>query len=163
MGLIVRLTVIDGVLQEPPVYNDYGSNWLAIIRTEPTAPGKLGRNWCNRADGRKYHVETLKLFDPIEFGADSQPGAYGRKDKIRWYGIVVAITDEYIEFEQTQTGLKAIKRSAEVQQSGDSRLLALLAERDALLAKAAKLDDEIQELQGTRESTLWSKLGANGF
>lgn len=155
---VVRFAVIDGVLQDPPIYDEtYKTNWLAVIFSDPNGPGKLGRRWCNRGNGRQYHVETLRPFDPIEFGADGHNG-YGRI-RNRWYGVVTAITETFIEVEQCGTGHKAIKRSLDVQEGDDKRILALEGERDALLAKARKLDEEIKRLRGERAGSAWSWLG----
>ena len=45
----------------------------------------------------------------------------------------------------------------------DQTIAILMEERDAHLAKAAQLTDQIERMLGARPETLWSKLGENGI
>ena len=107
---LVELTVVNGALLEAPVWNSHyrGSNWLAVIGIDPTAPAGLSRKWLPKANGGGYIVTELSVFDAVEFGADYKT-SLGRKHPSRWYGIVVEQRIDRIEGAKGTLVLKAAK------------------------------------------------------
>ena len=102
-----------GALTQAPIYEQHkrGKNWLAIIDTDPTKPGGLGRQFANRAHGEYlYLIENLREGQAIEFGADYYSGR-GLKSPKRFYGVIRKITENTIEIEQFKTGKEAISAS----------------------------------------------------
>src|SRR5271170_6950145 len=96
--LQLRMAVANGVLLEVPVFEKHhrGSNWMAVIDIDGTCPAGLSRQWIDRGKGECFYlIEQVKLFDPIEFGADYTTGT-GRKYRKRWYGVVTAKTEDYL-------------------------------------------------------------------
>lgn len=94
----LRMAVANGALLEVPVFekNRRGTNWLAIIDIDGTCPGGLSRQWVDRGKGECYYlIEQIKLFDPIEFGADYTTTT-GRRYNKRWVGVVTAKTDDFL-------------------------------------------------------------------
>jgi hypothetical protein len=151
---VYRLTVANDALLEAPVYEQHfrGSNWLAVIDVDASCPGGLSRRWLNRGRGEcLYDIEQLALFDAIEFGADYTTST-GKKQRLRWWGIVVAKTDGYIHVEEAKTGAKAVIRAKEARTSVADRVAALRAQRDALIAKAEDLDREVAALETNDEA-----------
>ncbi len=145
---VLKLTVANDALLEAPVYEQHfrGSNWLAVIDVDGSCPGGLSRRWLKRARGEcLYDVEQLALFDAVEFGADYTTST-GNKQRLRWWGVVVAKTEGHILVEEAKTGVKAVIRAKEARTSSADRAAALRAERDALIAKAEKLDHEVAAL-----------------
>jgi hypothetical protein len=156
---VYALTVANGALLEAPAFESHyrGSNWLAVIDIDGSAPGGLSRRFLNRGKGEcLYLIEQLALFDAVEFGADYTT-SMGNKQRYRWYGVVVAKTDSEIHVEEASSGAKAVLRSKQAQQSIKDRAAALKTERDALVKRAADLEREIQELTIDAESETGSE------
>jgi hypothetical protein len=146
---VFKLTVANGALLQAPVFEQHqrGSNWLAIIDVDATMPGGLSRRFLNRGRGEcLYDIEQLALFDAVEFGADYTT-SMGRKNKLRWHGIVTAKTDGYILVEESKTGATAVIRAKEARTSVTDRAAAIRAQRDALIARAEELDREVAALE----------------
>lgn len=144
-----QLSVANHALLESPIYesHDRGRNWLAVIDVSPTMPSGLSRQWMPQGRGECFYIiEQLKLFDPVEFGADYVTVG-GRKHYKRLYGVVVAITDGYIRVEECETGAKAVIRAKEARTSDADKIAALEAERDSLVSRAAKVEAEIAVLK----------------
>lgn len=145
----VKCLVANGALLQAPAYETHyrGSNWLAVIDIEPTLTGGLSRRWANRGKGQcLYLVEQIALFDPVEFGADYTT-QYGNKKRSRWYGVVVQRSDDFLVFEQCETGADAVLRSKALRASPEALALALEQDKQALIERAAKLEQQIQELR----------------
>jgi len=67
------MAVANGALLEVPVFEKHhrGTNWLAVIDIDGTAPSGLSRQFIDRGKGECFYlIEQVKLFDPVEFGAD---------------------------------------------------------------------------------------------
>ena len=144
----IRCLVANGAMLEAPIFEKHtrGTNWLAAIDVDASQPSGLSRRFMKRGRGEcLYVVEQLSLFDAVEFGADYTT-MYGDKKRDRWYGIVVAMGDGFIDFEQAATGARAVVRAKEARTSKRDQVAALAAEREALLARARKLEEEMQVL-----------------
>lgn len=94
----LELVVVNGALLQVPVYETHprGSNWMAVIGIDPTAPGGLSRQWLPRAKGGGYIVVNAEVYDPIEFGADYKT-FHGDKHPKRWYGVILVKRIDLIE------------------------------------------------------------------
>lgn len=146
---VTSYPVANNVLLEAPIYEKHhrGSNWMAIIDLDPGLPGGLARRFLNRGKGEcLYLIEQVGLFAPLEFGADYTT-SYGNKQRDRWYGIVVGKTDSKLILEKCASGAKAVLRSKEASVSNKDRAAAIRAEKEALLARAALLEEEALHLE----------------
>lgn len=106
----VSLTVVNGAMLQAPVYERGGkaSNWAAVIDVDPSKPGGLSRQFLERGRGEcLYLVDQLGLFDAVEFAAD-QVKADGSKRRNRWFGVVVAKSEDLLIIEQHQSGATAV-------------------------------------------------------
>lgn len=152
---ILKLLVANNVLLEAPIFEKHhrGTNWMAVIDLDPSMPSGLSRKWLKRGRGEcLYVLDQLTLFDPVEFGADYTTMA-GNKQRDRWYGVVIAITDGLLHIEQTTSGAKAVVRAKEARISRKDRAGALRAEKESLVDRAAKLEAEITELESPEPPT----------
>lgn len=148
---VYRLPQLNGSLFKSPVWEDHyrGSNWLAVIDVDGSCPGGLSRRFMPRGKGESlYLVEQLGLFDPVEFGADYTTSV-GRKKPRRVYGIVIAITELEIVVRQHASGAEACVASRIARTSPADKVRALEMARDALIEKAAKMQDEIDAIEVT--------------
>lgn len=146
---VYRFILANGALLEVPVFEleARGVNWMAVIDVDATLPGGLSRKWMPRGKGECFYtVEQLSLFDAVEFAADSTT-LYNDKKRIRWYGVVVAKTDNYLLIEECASGARAVLRSQKARLSPEDRAKALEAERDATKTRLEQLENEIQELR----------------
>lgn len=146
---MAKLIVANGVLLQAPIWEKHfrGTNWLAVIDIDPMMPGGLARRFLNKGKGEcLYVLEPLALFDPVEFGADYTTTT-SKRLRERWYGVVTAITESHLFVEKCDTGVMAILRAKEARTSAQDRAAALRAERDALVQKAAKIEEEILQLE----------------
>jgi len=149
--LVKKLLVANGALLEAPIWEQHfrGSNWLALIDIDASAPGGLGRRFMAKGKGEcLFVIEQVGLFDAVEFAADYTT-SFGNKRRDRWYGVVTAITDGYLLVEKCDTGAKAVLRAKEARASVHDRASALRAEKEALVERAAKLEAEIVELESS--------------
>lgn len=131
----------ENALVEVPCFESHqrGKNWLAVISSDPSAPGGLHREFQPRGHGGYYYlVSGLKVGQPIEFGADYYSGS-GRKSSLRFYGVITALTEQSLSVEKTDTGKQAIKMSRERFEEIDP-LTALKEEREKLLARLSEID-----------------------
>lgn len=145
----MKLILANGALLEAPIFETHtrGSNWLALIDIDAGCPGGLERRFVNRGKGEcLYVVEQIGLFDAVEFAADYTTG-YGTKRRDRWYGVVTAKTDDFLQVEKAGSGAKAVLRSKKLRTSPEALASALEQERETLIARAAKIDLEITELR----------------
>jgi hypothetical protein len=145
---IVSLMVANGALLQAPIFETHlrGTNWMAVIDVDATSPGGLSRRFMNRGRGEcLYDIEQVGLFDAIEFGADYTTSV-GRRNRIRWWGVVVGKTDGQLILEESKTGALAVVRAKEARTSREDRSRALKAEYDAAVEKAARLQRELDEL-----------------
>ena len=150
---VCQLILANGALLEAPIFEAHvrGSNWLAIIDIDATCPGGLERRFTNRGKGDcLYVVEQIGLFDAVEFAADYTT-SYGKKRRDRWYGVVTAKTDDFLQVEKADSGAKAVLRSKKLRTSPEALATALEQERETLIARAVKIDLEIAELRSPEE------------
>lgn len=128
--------------------NSSSDLWCAVIDIDGKAPGGLSRRWIPRGKGACYYlIEGLALFDPVEFGADYTT-YNGNKHRDRWYGVVLAITDDFLLLEKFKSGPKAVLAAKEKKTSPDARKAALQLERQLLLDKVQALEEEINSASG---------------
>lgn len=145
----LRMTLANGALLEVPVFESHhrGTNWLALIDIDGTSPGGLSRQFIDRGKGECFYLtEQIKLFDPIEFGADYTTSV-GRKHRKRWYGVVTAKTDDYLIAEPSETGAKAVIRSKVKRADPVALADAFAREREVLLKRAKELEDAETQLR----------------
>lgn len=107
--------VEDGCLMRVPCYDSSrrAKNWMAVITVDPSKPGGLDRDFCEKAHGDAYYaLPTLSPGDAIEFGADGY-SARGRKSPERAYRFVVRVEVQdgngYIVLRKCSTGKDAVK------------------------------------------------------
>jgi hypothetical protein len=108
--------VIAGAIVSSPVYdsNRRAKNWMAVIYPEPLMPGWIGRQWMPHARGEfLYMVHTLRVNDPVEFGADYVT-TLGRRHPKRWFGVVRVLTDSMIDIENVGSAVATILRSQQL-------------------------------------------------
>jgi hypothetical protein len=151
----LRLSIANGALLEAPLYEEHrrGTNWMAIIDIDGTSPGGLSRRFLNHARGECFYMlEQLSLFDPVEFGADYTT-SFGNKKRGRWYGVVVAKTDDFILVQRCASGSKAVLFSKEKRVDPNAQRTALLVERQQLLDRAEKLRQELETIDAPVSST----------
>jgi hypothetical protein len=147
--VVIQLALANGALLRVPIHETHhrGTNWLAIIDIDGTAPGGLARQWIPRGKGECYYlIEQVALFAAVEFAAGYTTGV-GRKKPHRWYGVVTGKTDDYLQIEQCSSGANAVLRSKALRTSPEALAQALAQDRDALITRAAKLEQQIQELR----------------
>jgi len=137
----VKCACANGALLQAPAFENHarGTNWLAVIDIDGTMPGGLSRRWIERGKGACiYLVEKIGLFDAVEFGADYMTGTGAKKPR-RWYGVVIAKTEDHLALEPAPSGKDAVLLSKLKRASPKALAAALLAERKALLDRADKL------------------------
>jgi hypothetical protein len=108
--------VIAGAIVSSPVCdsNRRAKNWMAVIYPEPLMPGGIGRQWMPHARGEfLYVVHTLRVNDPVEFGADYVT-TLGRRHPKRWFGVVRVLTDSMIDIENVGSAVATILRSQQL-------------------------------------------------
>lgn len=146
------LTCANGALLEVPVFETHfrGTNWLAVIDIDGTMPGGLARRFIDRGKGACYYLtEKLALFDAVEFGADYTTGVGTKKPK-RWYGVIVAMTDDALFVEKVEDGATAVLLAKKKRTDPSAMARALLRQREELLQRAEKLQQEaIALVEGT--------------
>jgi hypothetical protein len=145
----VRMAVANGALLEVPAFEQHhrGTNWLAIIDVDGTSPSGLSRQFINRGRGECFYlIEQVKLFDPIEFGADYTTSVGKRRQK-RWYGVVTAKTDDFLIVEPCKTGAKAVILSKLKRVDSTALADAFAQEREVLLKRARELEDAETQLR----------------
>lgn len=145
----LRMTLANGALLEVPVFEQHhrGTNWMAIIDVDGTSPGGLSRQFIDRGKGECFYlIEQVKLFDPIEFGADYTTSVGKRRQK-RWHGVVIAKTDDYLIAEPCPSGAKAVIRSKVKRADPVALADAFAREREVLLKRAKELEDAETQLR----------------
>jgi hypothetical protein len=145
----VRMTVANGALLEVPVFEKHqrGKNWMAVIDIDGTCPGGLSRKFIDRGRGECFYlIEQVTLFDSIEFGADYIT-SMGKKWNKRWFGVVVAKTDDYLLAEQCTSGKNAVLLSKAKRTDPHALADALSREREVLMKRAEELNDAIEQLR----------------
>lgn len=146
---LTRMAVANGALLDVPVFEKHhrGTNWMAILDIDGTAPGGLERRFIDRGKGECYYlIEKVGLFDPIEFGADYMTGV-GRKYKKRWYGVVTVKTDDYLLAEECTSGTKAVLLSKAKRTDPNALAEAFEKQRAVLLKRADELAASAEQLR----------------
>jgi len=149
----LKLRLANGALLDVPVYQKHkrGTNWCAIIDIDGTAPGGLSRRWLPKGKGACYYMtEGLTLFDPVEFGADYTTTT-GNRHRDRWYGVIIAKTDDFLLIEAYKSGPAAILAAKDKRTSTEARKAALALERETLLERAKSLEEEIRGMDDACE------------
>jgi vacuolar-type H+-ATPase subunit I/STV1 len=148
-----RLPLANGAILKAPVFETHyrGSNWLAVIDIDAGAPGGLSRCFASRGKGAcLYAVEQVSLFDAVEFAADYTTST-NRKRRLRWYGVVIAKTDDELVVREFPNGAEACLYAKKARVSPADRIRALNEERELLIRKAANLSEEIASLDEKKE------------
>lgn len=145
---VLKLVQANGALLAAPIY-DKGprrSNYVAIIDIDPSMPGGLSRTFCEKGRGECLYVtEKMDLFDALEFASDYTTWA-GNKHRERWYGVIIAKTEDYLLVEKCASGARAVLRAKEARVSVQDKVRALAEERERLIARAADIEGEIAQL-----------------
>jgi hypothetical protein len=100
-----------GAFANVPLYSSHKRSkcWLATVTVSPSSPGGLSRDFAAKARGEGYYmVPSLSVGDAVEFGADTYSGS-GRKSPERWYGFVVAVTEDAVLIRPCAGGKSACK------------------------------------------------------
>jgi len=112
--------VENGAIMRVPCYDTgrRSKNWMATITVDPSKPGGLDRDFCEKAHGDAYYIlPTLNPGDAIEFGADSY-SSRGRKSPERAYRVVVRVEVQdgngYIVLRKCGTGKEACREGAKL-------------------------------------------------
>ena len=92
-----------------------------------------------------YLSERIDLFDAVEFASDYTTTT-GNKHRDRWYGVVIAKTEDCILLEHCKTGTTAVLRAKRARTSSQDRMRALMVEREVLISRAAVIQGEISQL-----------------
>lgn len=153
---VKKLTLANGALLTAPVYENHhrGSNWLAIIDIDATMPGGLARRFLERGKGEcMYVTERIGLFDALEFAGDYTT-SYGDKRRHRWYCVVTAKTDDYLQVEKCESGARAVLRAKQLRTSPEALVSALEQDKKALLERAVRLEHQILELRDAPSGVL---------
>jgi hypothetical protein len=151
---VFKLRQANGALLDAPLYKDHHrtTNYGAIIDIDPVMPSGLARRFLNKGRGEcLYLSEKMDLFDALEFASDYTTSV-GKKYRERWYGIVIAKTDDFILLEECTTGATAVLRAKKARTSFQDRIIALAAEKQVLISRAAAIEEEIAQLK--EESSL---------
>lgn len=130
---LLTCAVEDDALVEVPIWEDHerGKNWLAVISADPRKPAGLARVWMPHGRGEYFYlVDTLKVGDPVEFGADYVSRG-GSKTVLRWYGFVHSKSEDAVVFERCATAKAAIRAARSVRKAA-----ALVEAEQAQAAKA---------------------------
>jgi hypothetical protein len=96
------------------------------------------------------------LFDAVEFAADYTTSYGDKKRRDRWYGVVTAKTDDYLQVEKCGSGAKAVLRSKELRASPEALVAALEHDQNSLIERSVKLGHQIQELKSAQPGILSS-------
>lgn len=95
VGVITLPVELGATLQLGPVSGE--KYWIAIIAPDPSSPGGLSREFCERSSGKYHHkIDKLVVGDAIEFGANEYHRKRGKTEH-RWYGVVTRVTDTEID------------------------------------------------------------------
>lgn len=151
-----KLTLANGALLTAPIYENHrrGSNWLAVIDIDATMPGGLERRFMERGKGECIClVEQVGLFDALEFAADYTTSV-GKKIRNRWYGVVTAKTDDFLQVEQCGSGAKAVLHSKQLRTSPEALVAALEQDQQSLIERAARVATQIAEVKGAQPGIL---------
>jgi hypothetical protein len=143
------MAVANDALLDVPLFEKHhrGTNWMAVIGIDGTSPGGLSRSFIDRGKGECFYlIEHVMLFDPIEFGADYTTGV-GRRHRKRWYGVVVAKTDDYLQVEECPTGTKAVLLSKAKRIDPNALAEAFEKQRAVLLKRADELAASAEQLR----------------
>jgi hypothetical protein len=147
--IVLKLPCANGALLQVPVFEKHhrGTNWMAVIDVDGTSPGGLGRHFIDRGKGECFYlIDQVTLFDPIEFGADYTTSV-GRRHRKRWFGVVIAKTEDYILAEECSKGVNAVLLSKAKRTDPQALANAFEKEREVLLKRAAELDAAVTQLR----------------
>ena len=146
---VFKLRQANGALLDAPLYKDHHrqTNYAALIDIDPVMPGGLARRFLDKGRGEcLYLSEKMDLFDAMEFASDYTT-TVGKKYRERWYGIVIAKTDDFILLEECATGATAVLRAKKARTSAQDRITALTAEKQVLISRAVAIEEEIAQLK----------------
>jgi len=141
----VRLKVVSGGLVEVPIWEQSkrGKNWAAVIGGDPRMPGGLSRKFLDYGRGDFYYtLGDLSLFDAVEFAADYVSYS-GNVTQNRWFGVVVAKAEGFIEVLRFERGIDAVTASAEMRSDPGAKRGALRRELEYHQSRAAELEAKL--------------------
>jgi len=107
-----RITIVNRGIVETPNWDSHprSKNWAAILCPDPTAPGGFKRTWWERGRGQFLYIvpASLKKGDIVEFGGDYVQWS-GRKRPDRWVGVVVELTETFVELSPVRSVVEAVQ------------------------------------------------------
>lgn len=107
-----RITIVNRGIVETPNWDSHprSKNWAAVLTPDPTAPGGFKREWWSRGRGQFLYIipAGLKKGDIVEFGGDYVQWS-GRKRPDRWVGVVVELTDTFVELSPVRNVVEAVQ------------------------------------------------------
>lgn len=152
----MRCDVVNGGLVRAPIWREgkRAKNWAAVIDVDGTAPGGFSRRFLPYGRGPVFYmVEQVALFDALEFAADYVSYG-GNPHPERWYGVVIAKTDDFLELEAAKDGAKAVLLARTKRTTKADFLAALATEKAHHEARAKELADEMARVAATPDSGL---------
>lgn len=107
-----RITIVNRGIVETPNWDSHprSKNWAATLTPDPTAPGGFKREWWERGRGQFLYIvpARLKKGDIVEFGGDYVQWS-GRKRPDRWVGVVVELTETFVELSPVRSVVEAVQ------------------------------------------------------
>ena len=92
---------------------------LVAIPIGPTMPGGLARQFVDKGRGDCFYLtEKLAVLDAVEFAADYTTSV-GRRNRERFYGVIVSKTESALESQPFPTGAKAVVAAANARAKRD--------------------------------------------
>lgn len=150
----VNIDVSNGAMLGTPVWEDRKGkrNWFAVLTEKKDAPGQFDRRFMERGKGKCYYVlGSLKVGDPVEFGADwEDPNEQEERKRLRWYGVVKAIASDKLTLIKTNGSEEAFSFSAGLrtaQEKPQNKLTRLQESKKALEEALKSVDSEIKALE----------------
>ena len=96
---------VGNVIVTAPLFSTvYGHKvWAAILFDAGYKSKLVGRIFLKGADGGMYNIAEMRAGDWVEFAADIpclKPSGYESKQRRRWVGKVLKMTDDEVVFEK---------------------------------------------------------------
>jgi hypothetical protein len=148
---IYEIKIEEGALTGAPIWCGHkrGKNWMAEIELDPQSPNGLKRKFWAPARGENFYYlipSDLEYPAPVEFGADYYTGG-GHKHAKRWYGVIIAVSEEKLTLEKYETAKEAIKRAKELKSGETNRKEAIRKKIEVLEKEIEKLRAELEEIE----------------
>lgn len=165
----IEFAVENGILVVTPVWDSHqhANDWMSVISIDSLCPGGIGQRFLPKAKGDNcYLIDSLHVGDAVVLSGDVTFRSSGTA-RVRWFGFVRSISDTIVVLEQADTAGQAIKLAQPIRQKNiedeimlrnkqqadlitmrqtrraAERPAKLIRQRDALLVRLAKIEQEI--------------------